>query len=423
MIGIVGGGLAGLSLASFLKGGCEVLEKNPECGGLCRSLEEGGYTLDYGGAHILFSRDEQALETLLKFVPDRVKTRRDSKIYFNGKHVKYPFENGLSDLPEKDNRECLDTFINNDFRGEVRNLKDWVYATFGRGIAEKYLIPYNEKIWNCPAEELSASWVDGRIPKPPAEDIIKSSKGVATEGYTHQLYYYYPKEGGIQTLIRGIEKDVESVRKGFEVIRIKKEEKWVVSNGREEKEYGELVSTMPLFELAEAMELPGEVSKAISELRYNSLITILLGVDGEQGNNYTAVYIPDTGFLPHRITFPKTMSPQNAPDGHYSVMAEITFNEGDDISKMGDGKLIRHASEGLDERKFLDKSKIAFSKVVRTKYAYVLNDLKYDENTTLIRDYFSGIGLHLCGRFSEYKYLNMDHIIQGSQKLAGVLNG
>ena len=31
-------------------------------------------------------------------------------------------------------------------------------ATFGKGIAEKYFIPYNEKIWNCGAEELSLEW-------------------------------------------------------------------------------------------------------------------------------------------------------------------------------------------------------------------------------------------------------------------------
>ena len=53
-IGILGGGLTGLTVASGLKAEFEVLEKNEECGGLCRSIQEEGFTFDYGGAHIIF---------------------------------------------------------------------------------------------------------------------------------------------------------------------------------------------------------------------------------------------------------------------------------------------------------------------------------------------------------------------------------
>ena len=33
-----------------------------------------------------------------------------------------------------------------------------------------------------------------RIPRPPDDDIIKSAKGIDTEGYKHQLYFHYPKK-------------------------------------------------------------------------------------------------------------------------------------------------------------------------------------------------------------------------------------
>ena len=39
-----------------------------------------------------------------------------------------------------------------------------------------------------------------RIPRPPKEDILKSAKRKKTEGYKHQLFFYYPK-GGIQSLL------------------------------------------------------------------------------------------------------------------------------------------------------------------------------------------------------------------------------
>ena len=56
-IGILGGGLTGLTIASALKQDYEVLERDSECGGLCRSLKKEGYTFDQGG-HILYSRQE-----------------------------------------------------------------------------------------------------------------------------------------------------------------------------------------------------------------------------------------------------------------------------------------------------------------------------------------------------------------------------
>ena len=36
--------------------------------------------------------------------------------------------------------------------------------------------------------------------------MIKSAVGVETEGYAHQLYFGYPKTGGIEMLPRSFEK-------------------------------------------------------------------------------------------------------------------------------------------------------------------------------------------------------------------------
>ena len=128
------------------------------------------------------------------------RARRNNKIFYKGRYVKYPFENGLFDLEPQDRFECLYHYIKNDYPPPQTNFKEWIYHHFGKGLAEKYLIPYNEKIWNVPAEELGLEWVDGRVPKPPLEDVIKAAVGVETEGYTHQLYFNYPAHGGIESL-------------------------------------------------------------------------------------------------------------------------------------------------------------------------------------------------------------------------------
>src|SRR5574341_374960 len=196
-IAILGGGLTGLTLADLLNSkGVVILEKENECGGLCRSVRENGYTFDPGGSHIIFSKDTCALEFMKNALGDNIcLRRRNTKILYKGKLVKYPFENGLFDLPKKDNLECLIGFLkayikrNIGTRSVPDNFKEWMYCTFGPGITEKYLIPYNTKIWKLDPGQMDLSWVDDRAPQPSLEDIIKASIGLGSEGYVHQLQF------------------------------------------------------------------------------------------------------------------------------------------------------------------------------------------------------------------------------------------
>ncbi len=200
--GILGGGLTGLALASMVEGDCEVLEKEASPGGLCRTFQEKGFRFDIGG-HILFSRNEEILKRVLEQLGDNIeKRRRNNKILFNGRFVKYPFENGLNDLAKEDILDCRIGFLKNPHPAPT-NFKEWILHTFGDGFASKYLIPYNEKIWKFPLDQMELDWVE-RVPQPPLEDLLRSALGFETEGYMHQLHFYYPKTGGIEALITGL---------------------------------------------------------------------------------------------------------------------------------------------------------------------------------------------------------------------------
>ena len=96
---------------------------------------------------------------------------RNTKIFYKGRYMKYPFENGLSDLPAEDLFFCISEFVKTLVaveKGELpppKTFRDWIYYTFGKGIAECYMVPYNEKIWKYPTSDMSLHWVDGRIPR------------------------------------------------------------------------------------------------------------------------------------------------------------------------------------------------------------------------------------------------------------------
>lgn len=425
-VAILGGGLTGVTLARLLKEKGEdvvVLERDSLIGGLCRSKTEKGFTFDIGGSHIIFSRDTEVLNFMRDVIEDNKDERnRNTKIFYKGRYVKYPFENGLYQLPPEDCFFCINEFVKNLIAvekgevGEPENFRDWIYYTFGKGIAESYMVPYNEKIWNYPAEGMSMHWVDGRIPRPPVEDIIKSAIGIETEGYTHQSVFSYPIEGGIEALVHAIAEPVkDNIRTGFEVKSVKKTGGgFIISNGTEEISCESCISTIPIQALIRCLDdIPGEVRIAVDALKFNSIACVGIGVEGEM-SDISWLYIPqkELGRF-NRISFPSNYSTEVAPAGCSSVLAEVTFNDGDEVSKMTDDEIAEHCVNGLCEMGIIpSKDKVVYTTVERFEYAYVVYDIDYLKNIKIVTDYFTTSGIDLVGRFSEFEYINMDGCIR-----------
>src|SRR3954463_6535916 len=220
-VGILGGGISGITLARFLKHDHLVLEKSSVPGGLCRTFWKDGFGFDIGG-HILFSKNAHVNELTNSNLGDNINhCKRANKILFKGRYVKYPFENDLGSLDKQDAYECLIGYLKNDFQGEPKNLEEWAYAAFGRGISDRYLIPYNRKIWKMEPRDMALDWV-GRIPRPPMEDVVRSAMWIETEGYAHQLYFRYPLHGGFEAVVQAMIKDASRVHCGVRVENIRK---------------------------------------------------------------------------------------------------------------------------------------------------------------------------------------------------------
>jgi protoporphyrinogen oxidase len=428
MIGILGGGLTGCTLGKlFSERGWsfEILEAEHEIGGLLRSTDIKGYTFDLGGPHILFSKNKQALDFLLNAIAGNVCTRRrNTKVLFKGKLVKYPFENGLSDLPITDNLACLASFtvaaIGRSTRNKrsATNLREWCLTSFGRGISKRYLIPYNEKIWKFPLTEIATGWVE-RIPKPPWKDVFKSSLGIETEGYAHQLSFHYPRRGGIQAIIEGLTEDFpDRIVKDFIVKSISKVDgKWSVSDGRRMRRYDAIVSTIPLPALAEAAALPEPARKAAQDLKVNSVICVCMGGVQLCNSELSGLYIPDKTALAHRVSFLSNSSDMSAPLEKHSFIADITCKFEDETWNMSDHELVGRTVQDLLSQGVLKSGEFDASLVVRQRYAYVIDDLDRRKNIATLKRHLDERGLLTCGRFAEFEYLNMDAIVAHSFNL------
>lgn len=426
MLGILGGGISGLSLAYLYQAESEVLEKGERVGGHCQTHEKDGFLYDEGG-HILFSRDPDLLSRMLEVLGDNVEQHyRNNKVWHRGRLVKYPFENGLGDLDKEEIFDCLIHFLNND-HPEPTNLREWIYYTFGKGIAERYLIPYNRKIWKTDPSNISLDWVGGRVPKPPAEDVIKSALGITTEGYTHQLYFWYPKQGGIEALPKALAQAASPrcrITTGFEVTWVERSgSRWVVSNGVEERQYDELVSTIPIPELIRVLKgVPEDVKEAAQSLHYNSSIFVLLGLDRCAHPELVAVYFAQPDVIFHRLCFLHSFSQGCVPAGKYSLLAEISCRRDDEVWRSSDHEIVRRVVADLVREGFIAEGDILTTDVHRSLYSYVVYELDYRRYQATVRSHLEGMGIRLLGRFAEFEYLNMDHCFARAMTLAEELN-
>jgi protoporphyrinogen oxidase len=422
-IGILGGGISGLTLQRFLEHPAEVLEKASVVGGLCRTFWKDGFGFDIGG-HILFSKYQYVNELVNRLLGDNINyCKRANKILYKGRYVKYPFENDLGSLDKEDAYECLIGYLKNDFSGEPTNLEEWAYAAFGRGIADRYLNAYNRKIWKMEPRDMGLEWV-GRIPRPPMEDVVRSAMGIETEGYTHQLHFRYPLHGGFESVVKAIIKDPARVHCNTRIEKIWKDrDRWVVYDGWQERAYDHLVLAFPVMDAINCFDdVPDEVKEAVANLRFNALRLAFIAVNNESLMDKSAVYIPDPTVHPHRVCYMGFFSPNMVKPGTSSLVAETTTRPGDRVDTLSNEDFLDLVIGDLDRVGIIHKKDVILRDTRRIGYAYPVYDRDHGKNTATLRRWFSSLGIDQLGRFAEFDYINSDECIHRAMQLAKKLN-
>lgn len=428
-IGILGGGIAGLSLAYFLKDtDVAIIEKEDKVGGLCRSYQKNGLSYDVG-PHIMFSKNEKVLEFMTTITKTHRLTR-SNQIFLNGKFIKYPFENFLSMLDDKTKIDyCLNTFLNNPYKDmPATNMLSFFLKNFGEGITKLYLEPYNEKIWKFSPAMLDTQMV-GRIPRPPDEHIIESAKGKFSEGYTHQLNFFYPVKGGYQSMVDGVLEKITA--KGVQVLTGEiitkvsfQDNRWVVQTQKNHFEFEGLINCMPIQELVAVLQsVPADIKKLSREMMYNSIAIIIINVKKDAIGDHFALMVPQSDVLFHRISKLDFLGENYHLKGSTSFLVEITFRKKSKIAQMSNKDLIKRCIEDLVKIGFIkDKAQVNFTDFHFEEYAYVIYDLNHRVRTDAILEYFRGLKVESSGRWAEFEYMNSDKVIEHSMILAQKLN-
>ena len=293
--------------------------------------------------------------------------------------------------------------------------------TFGEGITNTYLRPYNEKIWKYDPGFMDTQMVD-RIPKPTHEEIMRSAAGETVDGYVHQLYFSYPSSGGIEAVVQGFIKklgmkcriscgrQITSVGKmlgGFQII----------ADG-EQIRADRVISTIPVQELTRVMDVPEEIEQHVSDLRYNSILIAFVRTKEDLCGDHFAFMNPEKDIIFHRISKMDFLGQNYQAESGATYMVEVTYREKDYIDSLTEEELKRKIAQGMKRIAFVeDETDVEFINVTRHPYAYVIYDINHRKNMKAIRSYYASQGILLNGRFGNFEYWNMDRVIRESKKL------
>ncbi len=430
---IVGGGLAGLSCARTLGGGFTLLEAEDRLGGLCRSEEAQGFWFDWTG-HWLHARDPE-MRALIEgrwLAGNLLTVERRAVIHSEGCWTRFPYQHHLHGLPAATIADCLEGFVEaqggeagRELRERpLRNAAEFVRRHLGAGFERHFLRPYNEKLFTVPLEELSPEWGGRFIPRPGLRELILGAVAPLHSGAGYNATFWYPREGGIESMVRELVKDVEALAgalhlgAGLEALDLRRRVVRTSSPAAREVPFEALVLTLPLLQAARLLvEPPPEVAAATALLRAVSVTVVELGGADPGGERFHWAYFPERRFPFYRVGSPSEVNPRLAPPGCRSFAVEFAHR-----GPVDQALLIEQATQHLGALGLVDPARLALRRARTIPTAYVLFDLNHSRARQTILDHFAQHGVQVAGRYGRWEYSSMeDALLTGRDAAHAVL--
>ena len=413
---VIGGGLAGLSGGFHLQEFEPlVFEKEDRIGGICRSFVQDGFTFDVTG-HLIHLKDPYTRELIDRILPDTLtRMERRAAIYSKATLTPYPFQANTYGLPPEVVKECLMGFIESIGSNPTAsdNFREWTLKTFGTGIANHFMLPYNEKFWKTDLAGITSDWVSWSIPKPSLEEVVNGALGLTNERMGYNPSFSYPKNGGIDCLPNALAAPLGNIHTGCRLESIDPLAKVVRFAGDREETYDYLLTTIPLPMVYGLLsDRPDKLAAAAKQLRAISVLDINIGVDRPNLSEKHWIYFPEDEFVFSRVGFPANLSAAVAPEGTSSMYVEITHAP-DNIpdTDQAYGRVL----EDLEKCGILHPGdRILTRHTIDIPCAYVIFDTHRQTHLENLTGHLESLDIFTAGRYGKWDYYSMeDSILSG----------
>ncbi len=424
---VVGGGIAGLTLAEHLcRMGVRVVlvEKEARLGGLARSIPVNGRMHDLG-PHRFYTQDPEVLAYILDILGNNLQyLERKTSIHLYGRTQPWPLTRRIfRDIPLSKLLKAGLELLGRS-REPAENYEEYVKSRFGPTLYEMFFQPFTEKFFRAKGADLHPDWARASIDRA----IIDKSPNTDSLHYLvsrllgpgREMRFAYPLKGGIQAFSEGvasrlISSGMATVMTNAAVNRMEVHSGRIASltlSSGEKLALDAVVWTGPLNQL---FEMAGDGRSGLSFLN-TTLHFLILKHPVRILDQW--MYVPEKEFRALRVTFAANFHPRERR-GWPTVCVEVTApREGatdrtmedeaeavtDDLVRL---KVISGRNEVLGRQ----------SQVVENSYPVYTQD--YPGELTRCLTELCGISnLYLAGRSATFSYNNMDHSIRQAMDLA-----
>ena len=413
---IVGAGVSGLATAAALaeRGDDDylVLEADHAIGGYCKTVRRDGFVWDYSGHFFHFKHPEIESWLRARMQGQRIRVvDKKSFIAYQGRQIDFPFQKNIHQLAQDEFIDCLHDLYFARTQPPVgaseASFKDMLYARFGRAIAEKFLIPYNEKLYACDLGTLDKDAMGRFFPHADLADVIRNMK--AADNRSYNSTFTYP-EGGAIEYVNALASAVRpsAIALDEAVVAIDLDRK-VARTSRREIAFERLVSSAPFNRFVAMCGLDHDAAV----FRSNKVLVFNLGFDkkGQPGVNW--IYYPDRERVFYRVGFYDNIFDTD----RLSLYVEIGFAQDAPVDVAGTRQRVlddlRREGVIADHRLAADHSVImdpAYVHITRASMA------EHARLAAVLR----ARDVHSIGRYGGWTYCSIeDNIVEARALVAG----
>lgn len=413
---IIGGGISGLAFANNVSDYI-LVEKEEELGGYCRTVRKGDFVWDYAGHFFHFKTEEHKKLFLGEVSKDEIVYRdKCTKIVYKDRLIDYPFQMNIHQLPQDEFIDCLYDLFTKTEKDEYESFLDMLYGKFGKATVEKFLKPYNEKLYAVDLSTLDVGAMGRFFPYADKEAIIRNMKESRNSSYNNSFLYPVNGAGSFIDILAG-KLDRSRIMLGESIVSVDKDSKTATTSKGNVISYDHLINTMPLCRF---LPLVGE-ERLASELSYNKVLVFNLGFDKK--SKFTKehwLYVPDKECNFYRAGFYDNIIGQEKT----SMYIEIGYGKDDTVTKDDIGKQLELTLDNLIRLGITDTT------FKLEAYHYVVMDPAYvhikGDTDRKIKDYFKKAekqNIYSIGRYGAWTYCSMEDCMIAAEELSEKIGG
>ena len=413
---IIGAGISGLMFANMKKKDYIIVEKENEIGGYCRTIYQDGFIWDYAG-HFFHFKTQEMKDFFMENMKDEVliEQNKNTKIYYRGEMIDYPFQTNIHQLEKQEFIECLYDLFNKVEKEEYESFLDMLYGKFGKSIVEKFLKPYNEKLYACDLNTLDKEAMGRFFPYANINQIINNMKEEKNKSYNDK--FLYPQNGAksfLDKLYNNLDKN--NVMLNTKIISIDYEQKVAITNNNQRIKYEYLINTAPLNKFlnidANNENKNKENKEMIDRLSYNKVLVFNLGFEKKSDFDEHWIYFPDKNINFYRVGFYDNILNSD----RLSMYIEIGYNKHDENIDVE--KQLKETLENLEKIGIVKDNKLMSYSTILMDPAYVHIQSETNVEVDEWKEKMAKNQIYSIGRYGGWTYCSMEDSMLAAKKLA-----